>query len=92
MKKTRLKLKKQVWLSLIALKIGLNIYHDYQYHQTDEYKLLEKGYSLEEIKLLQNSLEPNTFKDLVNTPKNEFLLSLFKEPYYLQKNLNDYLA
>ena len=60
MKKTKLKLKKQVWILFIIclfLAIGLytgkKVHEDYLYKQTTEYKLLKIGYTPEEIKSLK---------------------------------------
>ena len=60
MKKTKLKLKKNVWIALgaigvfiLAIFIGVHIYQDAQYKKTNEYKLLEAGYKEDDIKLLE---------------------------------------
>ena len=49
-KKKRLKLKKKVYyfgafivFLIVGILLGINYYNDYQYKQTNEYKLLEKG-------------------------------------------------
>ncbi len=98
MKKTKLKLKKEVWITLIiiiflliGLKVGLSINKNIQYKKTDEYHLLKAGYTLEEINFLEKNLSQDVFKTLLNSEKNEFLLSLLHEKYYLSKNLNSYL-
>lgn len=98
MKKTKLKIKKQVWFVLIAIIfIGLGIYSftkihaKLEYKKTNEYKLLNIGYSKEDINVLNEKTNEEIIKELLNSPKNEFLLSLVKEQYYLQKNLTRYL-
>lgn len=99
MKKTKLKLKKQVWIGLIfilffaiAIYSGNKIYKNYLYKQTTEYKLLEIGYTKEDIKLLEEKTNNDTIEKLLTTPKNDFLLSLVVEPYYLSSFLDRYLA
>lgn len=98
MKKTKLKLKKQVWIVLIIIIFlsigvyaGINVYKDMQYKKTNEYKLLEKGYTKEEITLLNEKLEQSMVDSLANTEKNTFLLDLFNEDFYLDKYLDKYL-
>lgn len=98
MKKTKLKVKKQVWyflIILIFLTIGIfaykKIHADILYKKTDEYKLLNVGYTKEDIKLLKDNTNEDTIKSLIESPKNEFLLALIKEKYYLNKYLNRYL-
>jgi len=98
LKKNRLKVKKQVWIVLvlfifivIGIYAGINIYKDIQYKKTNAYKLLQVGYTLKEIELLENNLEQKEIETLFNVSKNNFLLNLFNEKYYLKKNLDRYL-
>lgn len=98
MKKTKLKIKKQVWIILIIILFGSigiysfnKIYAANKYKKTNEYKLLNIGYTKEDIKLLEEKTNNETINLLLNSSKNEFLLSLIKEPYYLSKNLTRYL-
>lgn len=96
--KKKLKLKKQVWVILIILLfllIGIyafkNIYQDMKYKKTNEYKLLQVGYNKEDIKLLEDKLDNNYINKLISSEKNDFLISLLKEKYYLNTNLERYL-
>lgn len=98
MKKTKLKLKKRTYyilLSLViivfAIIIGTNVYKDYKYKQTSEYKLLNNGYTNSEIKLLEKNLSTKEIETLSNASKDEFLISILKDEYYIKKNLNRYL-
>lgn len=98
MKKTKLKLKKSVWITLIillflgiAIYSGIKIKKDIDYKKTNEYKLIQIGYSKDDIKLLEEKTSRETITNLLNLPKQEFLLSLIKEEYYLKKNLSRYL-
>ena len=88
MKKTKLKIKKQVWIALVLIIFGcIGIYSfnkiraKIEYKKTNEYKLLNIGYSKEDIKLLEEKTNEDTIKNLLNSPKNDFLLSLLKEQY-----------
>jgi len=56
------KLKKKVWLIPALLIIfailiygAKKVYDDYKYKQTNEYKLLEVGYTPDETKILLNT-------------------------------------
>ena len=92
------KLKKSARNSLIIIIIliignilGINKYKEYKYHQTNEYKLTEKGYTLEESKLLIKRLNDENEKYFVDNEKNDYIIDLLNEKYFLEKNLNDYL-
>ena len=98
LKKRKLKLRKRVWaFFVIILFLGLGFYTGNKIHQnnlykkTSEYKLLQVGYSLQEIDFLESNLEKDFIESLYNSSKNDFLLSLLKEKYYLKKNLSRYL-
>lgn len=97
----KFKIKKKVWQIGIPLLIaifvgsylGFNIYQEYQYKQTYEYKLIEHGYSLEEAKNLLNFYkEEKDIHYLLEIPKNTFILEITKEKYYINNNLERYLA
>ena len=95
----RLRLKKKPMIILICLVViiigvvfGLNKYQDYVYKNTTEYKLTEMGYTQEEIELFKSVLNKEVFEALLNQPKMVHLSSLLKEKYYLNKNLEKYLA
>lgn len=98
LKKTKLKLKKQVWyLGIIIIFLGIGIYaakniiKDLEYQKTAEYKLLKIGYTKEELKMLEEKTNAETIDSLLTQEKHEFLLSLIQEKYYLKKHLNRYL-
>ena len=90
MHKKRLKLKKRVWIILVIiifLIIGIiatiKIKNNYEYKQTSTYKLLEFGYSEDEIVLLKQYLNENELLDLLNANnKNKILINLMQEQYY----------
>lgn len=97
LKKTRLKLKKSAWLALggilgiiILIIIGINVFKTIKYHQTNEYKLLEAGYTKDEINILNDYLEDDEITSLTNSQKDEFLLELLHDDYFIKNNLNRY--
>ena len=94
----RRKLKKQVYFILIGIILfigliifGINRYNLYKYHQTNEYKLIEIGYSNDEI---QNILEFDEEKInyFLNNTKNTKIIDLLNETYYLDKNFDKYIS
>ena len=98
MKKKKIKLKKQVWILLgiiILLIIGINFgkkkYKEYKYKQTYEYKLLQKGYTIDEYKLLKNNFNEKELSGFLNKEKDDITLNLLKEKYFIKKNYSDYL-
>lgn len=99
MKKKKLKVKKKIWkyigaiaIIFCAIFIGNKVYKEKQYQKTNEYKLLQIGYTKEEIKDLNELVTPSLVNKLITEEKNEFILNLIKEKYYLKRNLDRYLA
>ena len=97
MKKTKLKLKKNVYFVLggiliviVAIVIGIQVYQDHQYKQTNEYKLLESGYTNEEIAILEDHLTEDEISKLAEAEKDPFLLELLQDPYFIKAYLNRY--
>ena len=95
----KLKLKKEVKVFLIGLLIGIfvlsygiNKYKEYKYHQTNEYKLTLSGYTVKEAQKLEKNLNEDNIKFFINKKKNEYILSLIDEKYFMEKNLNRYLV
>lgn len=99
MTKKKLKLKKKFKRKLIILLfiiiisiVGIKSYKTYKYHQTYEYKLLEKNYTKEETDLLLKKLDKTRIEKLLTTEKNEKLINILNEKYFLTKNLDKYIA
>lgn len=97
-KKRKLKLKKQAYylfagvVALIVIAIlGFNFYKRIEYQQTNEYKLLEKGYTLDQAKILQEKLSSDEIVNLLEQEKNDTIVDLVNEKYFLSKNLATYL-
>jgi len=94
----KLKLKKKVKRKLILFIIlvilcifGINKYKEYIYKQTNEYKLTEVGYTLEESKFIIKTLNDKNEEYFVNNDKEDILIDLLKEKYFLEKNLYEYI-
>lgn len=96
--KRKLKVKKIVWI-IIAIMIvliaggiyGYNKYQEHLYQQTYEYKLLQKGYTLEETKFLEENFSKERLNYFLEIEKDTNIIAFRKEKYYLDKNLEKYL-
>jgi LAS superfamily LD-carboxypeptidase LdcB len=93
------KLKKKVKIvfglfivAVLGLILGIKAIKTYQYHQTYEYKLLEKNYTLNETKILIKKLSSKELEEILKAKYNNKIASFVKEKYFLYKNLNRYLA
>ena len=97
--KTRKRLKKQVYVVLIVIIIlligivfGINKYKEYKYKQTYEYKLLDHGYSENEVNKLLNKFNDEEYLNyLLNEEKNSTIIDLIECKYYLDKNFYNYM-
>lgn len=97
MKKLRLtKFSKILIVAIIVIAIagivGCKLYKDYKYKQTYEYKLLEKGYELDDVKELENLFDSKRLDYILTIEVNKNLIDLAKAPYYIDKHLEEYLA
>ena len=91
-KKVRLNYKNIAKLAIILVLIigiivGINII---KYRNSDQYKLKEIGYSKEQIKEILK-LDSKYKEKVLSIDYNDFLLSLFKEKYFIFDNIDRYL-
>lgn len=98
MKKTKLKLKKQSWVFfviilflIIGVYAGIKIHNQIEYKKTEEYQFIKIGYTKEEVSLLKKQVSENILASLLKTAKDEFLLQLIQEDYYIKSKLSRYL-
>ena len=96
--KKKLKLKKKfrniliIIIFLIFISIfSYNKYKEYKYKQTNEYKLTEVGYTLDESKFIIDKLNNENELYFINNKKNDYIIELLKEKYFLEKNLYEYI-
>ncbi len=94
MKKRRLKKSaKIVLIAVPTLILFITVITMYLIRiNTLSYKLHEVGYEKEEIEILQEKLDVETQKSLLDRPYNQSIPLLVKEPYFLQRNLENYLT
>ena len=62
-----------------------------KYTKTYEYKLLNIGYSEEEVKTLTNKLDNEKLEEMLKRKVDSNIVSFIKEKYFLYKNLDKYL-
>ena len=97
-KRIKLKLKSGVkkliiWLIVITIisVFSFNKYKEYKYHQTNEYKLISIRYTKSEAKKIEKELTDKQVKAIIKAAyRDEFILSIIKEKYFLNKNLEKY--
>lgn len=93
------KLKKGPKIFLVVLVIlailshfGMKKYKEYQYTQTYEYKLLEIGYSEDQVKIFEDNLSNEELDKILTYQYNEFISEFVPKKYFLFKNLDRYLS
>ena len=75
-------------ISFILLYKGISTY---RYHRTNEYKLLQIGYTLKEANQIESKLKPSEVKELIEEEsKDEDVLALVYEKYFMDKNYEAY--
>lgn len=99
--KTRLRLKKKViYIGLLIIFIlistfGYFWYKNYsefkQYEKTNEYKLINIGYSKEEALIILKNFNEEELPFVLDNKKNSSLVALIQEKYFLKKNFTKYL-
>jgi zinc D-Ala-D-Ala carboxypeptidase len=95
----RRKVKKQAKIFLIVLTIfialiivGVKEYNKYLYHQTYEYKLLQKNYSIDEINTIKEKFNNEEIDKLLDSDYIPKLTDFIKEKYFIYNNLDRYLT
>lgn len=76
----------------VVLHFGMKKYREYQYTQSYEYKLLEIGYSADEVKIFLDNLGNEELDKVLTYQYNEFISEFVPRKYFLFKNLDNYLS
>ena len=97
--KVKLKLRKQAWIGvgvivgvIILIIVISSIIKNVKYQSTYEYKLLEAGYTQEEITILESHFSEDELLTLSETDKNDFLLQVIEDDYYIEEYFDRYMA
>ena len=97
MKRYKLTKTAKILIGVIILSIIAGVaLHKYnkkvQYQKTYEYKLLTKGYEIDDVNELQKLYSKKRLDYILKIDVNDNLIPLAKEKYYIDKNLEEYLA
>lgn len=65
---------------------------NYNYKKTDEYKMIQLGYTKEEYDTLKSSLKDDELNSLLSKKYNKNILVFIKEKYFIFKKLDDYIS
>ena len=69
----------------------INTVKELNYRKTIEYKLINIGYSKEEITLLTDKTNEDFMNSLLEKEYDEMYLSIIKEKYFIKDKINDYI-
>ena len=61
------------------------------YRKSNEYKLLEQGYSINEVKVLLDKLNEKEINNLLTRKKDSSILEYINENYFIYDNLDKYI-
>ena len=96
-RKRRLKKKPiAILICTIILIVVLSIFisrtlKELKYRETMEYKLLNQGYTKEEIKILEEKTNEEFMNSLLETEYDKMYLEIINEKYYIKGNLQKYI-
>ena len=79
------------FIIIYTISISIKSYKNYQYMQTDEYKLLYRGYTPKETKDLLKILNTEIKEFLLTNEKEDIYYTIIKQKYFLTKNYLKYL-
>ncbi len=92
-----MKLKKSVKKILILILFciilifsGVKLIKYIIYVNSDTYKLINRGYKENEVKLFLEKLDKKKIESLEKSKKNDYLYNLLNQKYFLMKNLDKY--
>ncbi len=78
---------------VIAIIVGIVLLISHiNYTKTNQYKLLNIGYTEEEISILNNKLNESEINKLMKLDYNSVYVNLIKEKYFMFKNFDKYLS
>src|SRR5574344_1591756 len=78
-------------LMIILLIVGIKTIKTLNYHQTYEYKLLQKNYSIEEINTIKSKFNNSELDELLNEDYIPKLADFVNQKYFIYNNLERYL-
>ena len=96
-RKYRIKKKPVIILIIILVLIGIlirsccNKIKENNYKKTIEYKLIQVGYSKDEINILTEKTDEEFMKSLLDIDYDQEYIQIISEKYYMKKHLKEYI-
>lgn len=96
-KRRRIKKKPVIILICIILSIIISVKQisknikEANYKKTDEYKLIQVGYSKDEIKIINNKTNKDFITYLLDNDYDKTYIDIISEKYYIKENLKKYI-
>lgn len=78
-------------LLVIAVSISVHFINIYKYHQTNEYKLLEIGYSKNSVSNILDKLGTSSVNKILNMKKINVIDDILNQKYFIEKHLFEYI-
>ncbi len=78
-------------LLVIVACTSIHFINIYKYHQTDEYKLLELGYSEKSVSNILTKLDKSDVDKILSKTKINYIDEVLNQKYFLKKHLFDYI-
>lgn len=78
-------------MGIYTIKESIGIIEEFKYRETNEYKIIEKGYKLEEAQKFIEILEEDKINYILENDYNEDYYEIITQKYYLEKNFEKYI-
>lgn len=78
-------------IGIYTIKESIKIVEEFKYRETNEYKMIQIGYSLEEAQTLIKVLPEEYIVEILNQKYNEDYNNIVSQKYFLLKNYKSYL-
>ena len=75
----------------ISIYSGIKIYKQKEYEKTYEYKLLQIGYSNEDVKIITSKYKNKEIDYILTNDNNNIYIDILKDKYFIYDNFYDYL-
>lgn len=76
---------------IYTIKESIIIYKDFQYRKTDEFKIIAKGYSLDDARHLLDNLGEQYIEFIIKNEYDENYIKILNNKYFLEKNFLKYI-
>ena len=80
-----------IFTIVYAVKGGIKIHDNHEYQRTDEYKLIELGYTKEDTKVLLSKLKKEQITFVLDNDYNKDYIDIVSNKFFKDKYFNDYV-